>query len=240
MEAKRGGTWSKIMWTILTILVGIGAIIIYFRYEHDASHFIRSLGPLGILAAILLMAVLCIIPFPAEFLMVVDMQIFGVWAGILYVWLGAMLGSYATYAMAKRFGERLVAHFVKPSQLHKLTSQFAQGGAINILLARLIPFIPFVVFNYACGLLPEIRLWTYLWTTGLGIMPYDLGAALLFLGFSSRVIVWIVVGCVALAIIWAVTLWFRRRSKPKVSFEKTAEDTVATEIPKSRRQRTPV
>ncbi|MCY0902691.1 MAG: VTT domain-containing protein [Firmicutes bacterium] len=200
-----------ILWTVLAVAVGILATVLYFRYEHDASAFIRSLGPWGVLAAIVLMALLCIIPFPAEFLMVVDMQIYGVWAGILYVWIGAMVGSVATFLLAKWFGERLVVHFVKAEHLHKLTRQVEHGGPLNLLFARLIPFIPFVVFNYACGLIPRVRLWTYLWTTGLGIIPYDFGAALLFLGFSSKILVWLIAGGVALAVIWAITLFVRHR-----------------------------
>lgn len=218
MTHKSSG-WQKVLWTALTIVLGIVLTVLYFRYEHDASHFIRSLGALGVGAAILLMALLCIIPFPAEFLMVVDMQIFGVWWGILYVWLGAMLGSYVTFLLAKRFGERFAAHFIKPEHLQTLSRQASQGGPVGLLLARLIPFIPFVVFNYACGLLPNLSAITYLWTTGLGIMPYDLGAALIFLGFSSRLIIWLVVGGVALAVIWGATLLWRRRSAKRLPRE---------------------
>jgi len=140
------------------------------------------------------------------------MQIFGVWWGSLYVWIGAMIGSYITYWLAKRFGEKWASHFIKPEHLQTLSHQASQGGSVGLLLARLIPFIPFVVFNYACGLLPDLSLWTYLWTTGLGIMPYDLGAALIFLGFSSRLVVWLIVGGVAIALIWVATLLWRRHS----------------------------
>jgi len=224
-----------ILWTALAVAVGILATVLYFRYEHDASAFIRSLGPWGVLAAIVLMALLCIVPFPAEFLMVVDMQIYGVWAGILYVWIGAMVGSVATFLLAKWFGERLVIHFVKAEHLHKLTRQVEHGGPVNLLFARLIPFIPFVVFNYACGLIPRVRLWTYLWTTGLGIIPYDLGAALLFLGFSSRLLVWLIAGGVALAAIWAITLVVRHRHAH--SSDQRSSDDTAPMIHSRRRQR---
>ncbi|MCY0877191.1 MAG: VTT domain-containing protein [Firmicutes bacterium] len=212
MKTQRRG-WQKVLWSALTIVLGIVLTVLYFRYEHDASMFIRSLGVLGVGTAILLMALLCIIPFPAEFLMVVDMQIFGVWWGILYVWIGAMIGSVFTFWLAKHFGEKWAAHFIKPEHIQTLSRQATQGGPVGLLLARLIPFIPFVVFNYACGLLPSLSWITYLWTTGLGIMPYDLGAALIFLGFSSRLMIWLVVGGVALAIIWGATLLWRRRNR---------------------------
>lgn len=234
---KPSDNGRKLFWTLVMICAGILATLLYFRYEHDASMFIRSLGPLGVIAAILLMALLCIVPFPAEFLMVVDMQIFGVWLGILYVWIGAMLGSYATFWMARRFGEKLIGRFVKPEHLQRLNREAALGGPFGLLMARLIPFIPFVVFNYACGLLPELSLVTYLWTTGLGIVPYDLGAALIFLGFSSRIFIWIVIGGVAFALIWLLIFWLRRRHFTAAAYDLQSQENSGVSLPMRRRKR---
>ncbi len=204
---------TTIWWTIGTIVVGIIAIWVYFRYERDVSSFIRHLGPFGVTGSIILMALLCVIPFPAEFLMIIDMQIYGVWLGILYVWLGAMLGSYVTFLLAKHFGEGWIRKFVAEKHLQKLNELVERHGAIGLFMARLIPLIPFVVLNYAAAMLPEVGTWTYLWTTGLGIMPYDLGAALVFLGFSKRTLGWLITGGVALVLIWIGALFLRHKSK---------------------------
>ncbi|PWI58537.1 TVP38/TMEM64 family protein [Sulfoacidibacillus thermotolerans] len=204
---------ATLWWTIGTLVVGIAAVWVYFRFEHDVSSFIRHLGPFGVIGSIILMALLCIIPFPAEFLMVIDMQIFGVWLGILYVWLGAMLGSYVTFLLAKHFGEGWIRKFVADKHLEKLNELVGRHGAIGLLMARLIPLIPFVVLNYASAMLPEVGTWTYLWTTGLGIMPYDLGAALVFLGFSKKTLIWIIAGGIALVLIWLGALYLRHKSK---------------------------
>lgn len=204
-----------VWWTILTVIVGLMTVWIYFRYEQDTSHFIRELGPLGIVAAILLMALLCVIPFPAEFLMVVDMQVFGVWRGILYVWIGAMIGAFVTFLFAKRFGSRWMRRIVSKKHLEQLDAMIASHGAWGLFMARLIPMIPFVVLNYATAMISEVGTFTYLWTTGLGILPYDLGAALVFLGFSKRLLIWLIVGGLAIVAIWSVTL-FARRQYPRV------------------------
>ncbi len=201
---------GRIWWTLGTALVGALAVWLYFRYERYASLFIHRLGPFGVLGAVALMAILCIIPFPAEFLMVIDMQIFGVWKGILYVWTGAMLGSYVTFLLAKRFGETLIRQFVADKHVDRLNELVVKHGALGLLMARLIPFIPFVVLNYACAMIPEVGTWTYLWTTGLGIMPYDVGAALVFLGFSKRTMAWLIAGGVAIVLMWLTALWIRR------------------------------
>lgn len=207
---KTKSAGSRIWWTIGTVLLGVIAVWLYFRYERYTSLFIHRLGPFGVFGAVVLMAILCIIPFPAEFLMVIDMQIFGVWMGIFYVWVGAMLGSYVTFLLAKRFGETLIRRFVSDRHVEKLNELVGNHGALGLLMARLIPFIPFVVLNYACAMIPEVGTWTYLWTTGLGIIPYDVGAALVFLGFSKRTLVWLITGGVAIVLIWLAALWIRQ------------------------------
>ncbi|MCI0182001.1 MAG: TVP38/TMEM64 family protein [Acidibacillus sp.] len=225
---------TTIWWSIGTIVVGLMAIWVYFRYEHDVSSFIRHLGPFGVIGSIVLMALLCIIPFPAEFLMIIDMQIYGVWMGILYVWIGAMVGSYVTFLLAKHFGEGWIKKFVADKHLKKLNELVDKHGALGLFMARLIPLIPFVVLNYASAMLPEVGTWTYLWTTGLGIMPYDLGAALVFLGFSKKTLIWLIAGGVALVMIWVGALWLQHQSKKK---EKTSiEHTSLTRTQSTRRK----
>ena len=146
-DERRAAGGHPLWWTVAAVALGSAAVWLYFRYEKDTSAFIHQLGPYGVAAAIALMALLCIVPFPAEFLMVIDMQVYGVWLGILYVWLGAMLGSYATFLLAKRFGDRFVRRFVAPRYLSKLEEGVTRHGSLGLLLARLIPFIPFVVLN---------------------------------------------------------------------------------------------
>lgn len=208
---QRTSKARTLLWTTATFVAGALTIWLFFHYEQYTSGFIRGLGPIGVIASIVLMAVLCIVPFPAEFLMVIDMQVYGVWLGILYVWLGAMLGSYATFLAAKRFGESWVRRIISPRYVDKLDEGVRKHGALGLLIARLIPFIPFVVLNYASAMLKHVDTWTYLWTTGVGIMPYDVGAALIFLGFSQNMIIWLVIGVGAIVLIWLSAIWRTHR-----------------------------
>ncbi len=202
-------TSHTILSTAIMVVIGIVLLLVYYRYQAAVSPFIRHLGPLGILFSIILMAILCIVPFPAEFLMILDMQIYGVWFGILYVWLGAMLGAYITFLVAKHFGQQFARRIVGQKNLNKLSKSVHRYGSIGLLISRMIPFIPFVVLNFASAMIKEVTTWTYLWTTGIGIMPYDLGAALIFLGVSKRTIGWLIVGAIAVVVIWLVTLLAR-------------------------------
>jgi uncharacterized membrane protein YdjX (TVP38/TMEM64 family) len=87
-----------------------------------------------------------------------------------------------------------------------------QGVGV-LLLSRLMPLISFNAINYAAGLSP-ISWWTFLWTTGLGILPITI--LLVVTGdqvWNGRGNAWIYL--VAVAVIGAL-LWFliARRRQP--------------------------
>nr|NNM90845.1 VTT domain-containing protein [Bacilli bacterium] len=194
-----------------SFLIGIALVFLFYRFDRDLSPLIHRLGFLGIFATILLMAIMSVIPFPSEFFMIIAMQIYGVWLGILYVWLGAMLGAYASFWIAKHFQFSFIQ---KKAKSHHLTTFFHlvdKYGAVGLLIARLIPFIPFIVFNYACALLPEVTTVRFLWTTGVGILPYDLGAALIFLGVAKRTLIWLIIGAIALLAIMVTAILVAKR-----------------------------
>ncbi|MCJ8323675.1 MAG: TVP38/TMEM64 family protein [Rhizobiales bacterium] len=54
--------------------------------------------------------------------------------------------------------------------MEKIAAEFNQGAASYLLFLRLAPIFPFFVVNLAPALLGA-RLWTFCWTTFIGIMP---------------------------------------------------------------------
>ena len=55
-------------------------------------------------------------------------------------------------------------------QEHRLEEWVDRLGGDALLLGRFIPAISFNLMNYGAGLAP-VSWWTFLWTTGLGILP---------------------------------------------------------------------
>ena len=43
-------------------------------------------------------------------------------------------------------------------------------GSLALLLCRLVPLISFNVINFGAGL-SAVSWWTFIWTTGVGIVP---------------------------------------------------------------------
>lgn len=148
-------------------------------------------------------------------LMIMNMRVFGVWWGIFYTWAGAMMGALAVFYMARYVGPRLLQTFVSKERLEQVDTWVERRGAVGLLLARMVP-LPFIVVNYAAGVMRSVKTFDYVWTTGIGLLPYDLGAALVFLGVSKRFTIWLIVGSLAVILIWIAGYWFNRHvDKPQ-------------------------
>ncbi|GMA51213.1 TVP38/TMEM64 family protein [Alicyclobacillus contaminans] len=191
------------LWSAVILVVGVALMIVFFHLDrHDQiSNMIRASGGLGIVLSILLMALFCVIPVPSEFLMIMNMKVFGVWWGIFYTWVGAMLGALLVFWFARTVGRHLLEAFVSPERLRQVNRWITHRGPLGLLLVRLVP-LPFIVVNYAAGVLKSVRVLDYIWTTGIGLLPYDLGAALVFLGVSTRFHHYLVLGGIVVSAVW--------------------------------------
>lgn len=206
--------WKGALVTSSVLLLGVWLVILFFHWDRDGalSSTIRNFGPFGIALCIALMAAFCVIPVPSEFLMILNMKVFGVWWGIFYTWIGAMLGALAVFYIARMTGRSILARFVSEMRIHQVETWVAGRGAIGLLVARLVP-LPFIVVNYTAGILSTVRTRDYIWTTGVGLLPYDIGAALVFLGFSKKFGIWFLVGGVAVVGFWTLGWWLQRKMK---------------------------
>lgn len=131
---------------------------------------IRGLGPWGPAASIGLMILHSLLPFPAELLSMANGAVFGVLPGVAITWVGAMLGAFLAFGLARAFGRPLVLKILNAEQERVLESWVERLGTDALLIGRFIPLISFNLMNYAAGLAP-VSWWTFAWTTGLGILP---------------------------------------------------------------------
>lgn len=95
--------------------------------------------------------------------------VFGYLWGAVYLMLGALLGTTATFLIARFFGQGLVEKLLK-SKFKHLDDLLERKGFIAILFFRVIPVVPYEVLNYASGL-TRIRFRNYFFATFLGIIP---------------------------------------------------------------------
>lgn len=141
-----------------------------------------------------LMILHTLVPVPAEFLALAAGMTLGPLWGFVTIWVGAMLGAYLGFLLARAFGQPVLRLLVKPSRLER-SQRWLQRIDIPILLAvRLLPVLSFNLINFALGL-TTISWWRFSWTTAVGIVP----ATVLMVTFGAHLNDWRVLVLMGLA-----------------------------------------
>jgi uncharacterized membrane protein YdjX (TVP38/TMEM64 family) len=168
---------------------------------------IRSWGGWGVAVSIALMVVHSFVPFPAEILACANGMIYGPVWGTAVTWVGAMLGASVAFGLARWLGRPFVYRMLKEARRERLVRWSRDRGGVALLTARLIPVIAFNLINYAAAL-TEISWWTFLWATGIGILPLTALSAILGDQMLSMPLWgWLLLGAGVL-VIW---FWLERR-----------------------------
>ncbi len=131
---------------------------------------IQSWGSLSVVASIGLMVVHSFVPFPAEFVAIANGMLFGLVWGVVLTWIGAMLGAFAAFGLARLLGRPFVERMVRRKDWKHIDDWTADRGWQLLLISRFIPVIAFNLVNYAAGL-TRVSWVTFAWTTGVGILP---------------------------------------------------------------------
>lgn len=117
---------------------------------------IARLGTLGPWGAVLFLAayvVVTIVLAPAFLLTVAAGAVFGVWWGTALVFVGALLGSSAVYALAAPLARSpLLRRFDRDPRFAAVRGAVAGQGVWVVFLLRLSPVVPYVLLNYALAL----------------------------------------------------------------------------------------
>ena len=197
---------------VLALTVGIGASLsLCFEFEKFSSteleNVIRAWGAWGVFASIGLMVLHSFVPFPAEFLAIANGMIYGPVWGTVITWVGAMLGGFAAFGLARAFGRPLVEFIVAKRNWSQLDDWTEAQGWRLVFISRFIPVIAFNLVNYAAGL-ARISWWTFAWSTGVGILPMTI--MMVLIGSSSELIAWEIWALVAVSVMF-FWLAFRRK-----------------------------
>ena len=203
---------GKYAWSALVvgILVTLIVVFLYLDRRNEISSSIQGLGFLGMFIAIVLMAFLHLTPVPSEGLLVLYLKIYGIYLGTLIAWLGSALSTLLIFFIARYYGQRFLQKLVTPERFNMVDNWVKRKGSLGLLIARLLP-IPAFLVNYIAGVIPSVRFWPYVWTGALSIIPYYVGTALVFLGVSRAIWVWLIVGGIMIIAFWSLGYMFNRR-----------------------------
>jgi uncharacterized membrane protein YdjX (TVP38/TMEM64 family) len=107
--------------------------------------------------------------FPAVILTLAGGLAFGVWWGTLYVLIGASLGAYLSFGLARILGRETIQRWLGP-RLQKLDVRLSGHGFQTVFFLRLVPLFPFDAVSYSAGL-SRVRFRDYAPATTLGMVP---------------------------------------------------------------------
>lgn len=178
IEELEGGERAKaariLVASILLLIVGG-----YFVY-HDMTaiqSFIESRGALGIVAAVVVYAILGATLVPSEPLTVLVGAVFGPFIATLVATLGNLLAALVEYYIGRKL--RDASRFSQ--RLHKLPfglGKFPVNSVVFLILGRMVPGAGPKLVSVLGGLY-HVPIWRYIWTT---LIPTALGAAIFAFG----------------------------------------------------------
>lgn len=94
---------------------------------------------------------------------------FGSLRGGMYLMLGALLGTSATFFLSRYIGRRWVEKALK-GKIMDFDAKLRKNGFLTVLFFRAVPLLPYELMNYGCGL-TSIRFRDYFFGTFLGLIP---------------------------------------------------------------------
>ena len=136
----------------------------------DIQLWLESVGAWAFVVAPLIMAVVAILPIPAEAPAMMNGILFGPVVGTAITWSGALAGAWISFELARTLGRQVAERFVSPSGLARADTVAHEAGWWGLLGARFVPLISFTALNWGAGLCSVPR-WRFLWTTAVGILP---------------------------------------------------------------------
>lgn len=144
--------------TILTAASVIAMIVfsIYgvqqglFTDREKMEAFVGRMGILGPLLFVLIQIVQVVIPIiPGGISCAVGVVLFGAWYGLLYNYIGIVIGSFINFYLARRYGRCFVQAFVKEETYEKYAGWLEKGKRFDRFFAMAI-FFPCAPDDFLC------------------------------------------------------------------------------------------
>lgn len=182
----------------MVILITLfAAAFLYFDRGNEITVLIQAWGAWGIVLAIFLMTAIFMTPVPSEGLIVIYLKIYGVYLGTLYSWIGSIISSIVFFYLARTYGHKLMKKLITQERFETVDNWVKEKGTFGLLIVRFLP-IPAFFVNCIAGTMTSIKLWPFLWTATVAIIPYFIGIALVFEGVANGTWKWVILGTIIL------------------------------------------
>lgn len=170
-------TTLQLWWKPLTLLIAVITIFIVFtllgldHYLEGIQPWITSLGTWGAVAFFFLYLGAVILAVPATPLGLLAGALFGSYQGVIIISISSTIGAAITFLIARYYARDSIQQWLTTNPKYKhLDDLTRRHGMIMVAIARLVPFFPFNIINYAFGL-TAVKFRTYLFWSWLCMLP---------------------------------------------------------------------
>ncbi|OHW62358.1 TVP38/TMEM64 family inner membrane protein YdjZ [Andreesenia angusta] len=133
--------------------------------------YIDSFGSFSTIASSLLMVFQSVVAqLPRDILVIANAELFGFSKGVLISWTASLVAASACFWIARAYGRKASEKLISRFKLERVGGVFEKYGKHLVLMARLIPSLPFDLVSYASGL-TSMRYRSFLIGTAIGQLP---------------------------------------------------------------------
>lgn len=214
---------SKDWIRLLLFCLGLGTLFyfIHFRWTLtviDLQSFILSFGWWSPSIFWLIYALGPLVFLPSSLLSVTAGLTYGMWPGVLYIWIGATGAAVTGYWLGYFFGDSIIKlHSFKYARI--VQEKVKDRGFVYVLILRLIPLVGFNLLGCLSGM-AKVRFNHYLTATMLGIIPGTLAYGLLGSSFLSGNKLFIFLAFIPITVLLGMSYVFRSRVKRWLGLDK--------------------
>jgi uncharacterized membrane protein YdjX (TVP38/TMEM64 family) len=179
---------------------------------HALRAQLRGLGAAGPMVLAGLILAHAVLFFPAEIVNATAGLVYGFAVALPLVAVSWAVSGMLAYWLGAAAGRPLALRLMGEARVVAAERAIERGGVAALLLARLIPFVPYSLVGYVAGA-ARVPFWRFVWTGFVGILPIT--AAATYLGHAlddlsaSDPLLWAALG--VLAALGGVTLVTSRR-----------------------------
>ncbi len=207
LEAEARPPWKRIAFLAVLVVVLLGIVYLsplrgYLDRVQELKEMIRGLGALGPVVMTLGIAVLVAVGFSRLVLCGIAGMAMGFWWGLLWAQIGALLGNYVLFVVARVSGGDWIRRYVHKRE--RLAGLIHKEGITGVILARQLP-VPGMLVNLVLGLL-ALRHRDFLLGTLIGQLPEAIPCTLIGAG-AGKASLAKSAGFIGLAVVFAVLVW---------------------------------
>ena len=174
--------WPRLQKIILVVFIItiIGSLLVWYIYGKNLDleqlrQYIKDFGIWSPLVFILIFAVATIF-VPSTPFMAIAGILFGFKYGLLYTIIGCFISAELVFYISRKLGKEKVEQalekqYLKP--LKKYNVRLESGGVGDLIILRIIPFVPFNVLNILMGV-SKINNKNYITGTFIGLIPSNI------------------------------------------------------------------